>query len=97
MNATPRALRRPRLNARRQHHRLSRFLRARVKKEAMIDDDGEKQSAVYIAVLGGQLFVFLCNLDSPRCVTLYFFPHRPLFLSREEKRTKRFETSERAS
>lgn len=28
-NATPRALRRPRLNARRQHHRLSRFLRAR--------------------------------------------------------------------
>ena len=26
----------------------------------------------------------------------YFFPH-PLFLSREEKRTKRFETSERAS
>jgi hypothetical protein len=29
MNTTPRALRRPRLNARRQHHRLSRFLRAR--------------------------------------------------------------------
>lgn len=29
MNTTPRALRRPRLNARRAHHRLSRFLRAR--------------------------------------------------------------------
>ena len=41
-----------------------------------------------------QLCIFV-QLDSPMS-HIIFFPH-PLFLPREEKRTKRFETSERAS
>jgi hypothetical protein len=76
----------------------------RVKKEA-IDDDGEKQRAVHWCVSSVEResicakerfgsFVFV-QLDSPMS-HIIFFPH-PLFLSREEKRTKRFETSERAS
>lgn len=75
----------------------------------MIDDDGEKQSAVYIAVrlisvergsvcVQKSVLAALCifvRLDSP--MSHIFFPLIPLFLAREEKRTKRFETSERAS
>ena len=73
----------------------------------MIDDDGEKQSAVYIAVriisveresvcVQKSVLAALCifvRLDRSPMSHIIFFPsHRPLFLSREEKRTKRFET-----
>jgi hypothetical protein len=77
------------------------------------DDDGEKQSAVFIAVrlisveresvvrVQKSVLAALCifvRLDRSPMSHIIFFPsHRPLFLSREEKRTKRFETSERAS
>lgn len=73
----------------------------------MIDDDGEKQSAVYTAVrlisveresvcVQKSVLAALCifvRLDRSPMSHIIFFPsHRPLFLSREEKRTKRFET-----
>jgi len=71
----------------------------------MIDDDGEKQRGVYTAVrlisvergsvcVQKSVLAALCifvRLDrSP--MSHIFFPLVPLFLSREEKRTKRFET-----
>jgi len=43
-----------------------------------------------------QLCIFV-QLDRSPMSHVIFSPHHPLFLSREEKRTKRFETSERAS
>ena len=95
----------PRLNARRQHHRLTFF--ARVKKEAMIDEMMAKNRAQYTqrcvssrlreSVLSakerfGSSLYFRAIDRSPMSHIIFFPSHRPLFLSREEKRTKRFET-----
>lgn len=41
--------------------------------------------------------LYFCAIGQKSDESRYFFPSSSLFLSREEKRTKRFETSERAS
>jgi hypothetical protein len=76
------------------------------------DDDGEKQSAVFIAVrlisveresvcVRKSVLAALCifvRLDRSPMSHIIFFPsHRPLFLSREEKRTKNALKRERTS